>query len=119
MLASLVEAAGIAAVFGQQRDTATIPAGLSPWEHGYALGEAARQVLVPAPGPIRNLEKALNASGIHVARVALQARELEGASVWERGAVPVILVTSRAGRARRPSERAAAFTHLPYLRANR
>jgi Zn-dependent peptidase ImmA (M78 family) len=46
-----------------------------------------------------------------VARVPFQSRDLEAASLWEHGAVPVILLNGRAGRAVYSLSRRATLAH--------
>jgi len=82
-----------------------------PWKQGYLLGEAARRRLVPTSGPVPELERVLGELGIHVARVTFQADELEAASFWEHGAMPVILVNRSSSAARSSLSRRALLAH--------
>ncbi len=111
MLAALLDAQGQTIAFEEHRNIAAIPDGCQPWEHGYLLGEAARRKLSQADGPIKNLERFLNSLGVHVARVPFQTEEIEGAGVWERGSVPIILLNSRAGRVQYSLSRRAILAH--------
>lgn len=82
-----------------------------PWKQGYRLGEAARSSLVPKPGPIPDLERVLEEWGIHFAGVSFQNDGLEAASVWEHGALPVILVNQSSPAARSSLSRRALLAH--------
>lgn len=84
---------------------------LQPWEHGYELGEHAREMLVPFSGPIIELEVFITTLGIHIARVKFTSRHLEAAGVWESGAVPVILVNEDSRRVQYSLSRRAIFAH--------
>ncbi len=97
--------------FEQYRRVAGVRRDIPPWRDGYELGEAARCSLEVAPGPLRELERFFNDKGIHVARVRFQARDLEAASLWEHGSVPVILINDNAGRAGYSLSRRAKLAH--------
>lgn len=66
----------------------------APWKAGYELGEAARSHLCPGGGPLVDLEKTFNNLGIHVAWVRFETPGIDAASVWEPGAVPVVLLNA-------------------------
>lgn len=82
-----------------------------PWRQGYRLGERARMALAPRPGPICDLEKLLTRHGIHVARVTFSSADLDAASLWERGSLPIILVNTRSARTRSTLSRRALLAH--------
>lgn len=82
-----------------------------PWKQGYRLGEAARGRLVPRSGPIPDLERVLEELGIHVARVTFQDDELEAASFWETGAMPVVLIHRTSSAAQSSLSRRALLAH--------
>lgn len=84
---------------------------LQPWEHGYQLGETARKMLVPANGPVSNLESTLIGLGVHVARARFSTQCIEAAGVWESGAVPVILLNTNATRVGYSLSRRAILAH--------
>lgn len=87
---------------------------MEPWEHGYQLGAKAREQL--HPGPLLSVQAMLESWGVHIAEVAFESDEIEAASLYETGAAPVILVNSRAGKARyRPSLRAILAHELCHL----
>ena len=65
-----------------------------PWQQGYELGEAALMRL-----------------GVHVARVDFDAQGVEGASLWEPAAMPVILLNRRAPRNGYTPARRAILAH--------
>lgn len=82
-----------------------------PWLQGYRLGEQARRVLAPAPGPIRNLETLLTDWGAHVGRVEFSSADLDAASLWERDSLPIILLNKRSIRSRSSLSRRALLAH--------
>jgi len=81
------------------------------WKQGYRLGEAARRRLVPGSGPILDLEATLESLGVHVGRVSFHADDLEAASFWERGAMPVVLINRSSSAARSSLSRRALLAH--------
>lgn len=110
-LAAFLELLGREIPFERHRQVSGVREDMAPWEDGYRLGEAAREALGVPLGPLRDLERFLNGLGIHVARVPFQSRELEAASLWEDGAVPVILVNEKTGRAGYSLSRRATLAH--------
>lgn len=82
-----------------------------PWRQGYRLGEQARRRCRLAPGPISDLERALAGLGIHVARVRFTDPQIEAASLWEKGALPIVLLNAAAARIVAPLSRRAAMAH--------
>lgn len=82
-----------------------------PWKEGYRLGEKARRALLPGVGPIKEVESLLTKSGIHVARIPFSSRNLDAASLWEEGALPVILLNERSPRSRSVLSRRALLAH--------
>jgi len=97
--------------FERHRQVVGVEGFRQTWEDGYRLGEAARQGLGVPPGPLRELEVCLNGLHIQVALVSFQSTELEAASLWENGAVPVILVNEKTGRAAYSLSRRATLAH--------
>lgn len=93
------------------RQAHPVQEGEPPWKQGYRLGEAGRRRLVPASGPIPDLERVLEELGIQVVRVSFQADDLEAASFWERGAMPVVLVNWRSPAAQSSLSRRALLAH--------
>jgi len=67
--------------------------------------------LAPQPGPVRDLEKLLTQRGIHVAQVTFSSADLDAASLWERGSLPIILVNTRSARTRSTLSRRALLAH--------
>jgi Zn-dependent peptidase ImmA (M78 family) len=57
------------------------------------------------------MERWLSELPVHVARVRFSTDDLEGASVWESGATPVILLNERAGRVTYSLSRRAILAH--------
>lgn len=111
VLGALVLAQSRELAFERYRDICAIPETAVPWEHGYELGEEDRERMGPPNGPIIHLEQALALFGIHVARIGLQSSGVEAASVWEPGAVPIILLNLRVGRVRYSLSRRAILAH--------
>ena len=97
--------------FGNHRKVQTIPSGMDSWEHGYELGAAANSTIAEGSCPISHLEQLLNENQIHVARVEFRTEGIEAASVWEQGAVPVILLNSRSSRVGYSLSRRAILAH--------
>lgn len=111
VLASLLQHLGRPVPLEQHRKTAALRTTPDPWEQGYVLAERARVRLHPEAGPIRNVEALLAELGVHVGRVRFPVREVEAASVWEPGAVPVILLNAGLRRARYGLSRRAILCH--------
>ena len=88
----------------------------SAWEQGVRLGELARERYFPGRGPISTVQGAMEAMGVHVALVRFHDPEIEGASVFEVGALPVILLNRSAegvqDRWRRRTLIAHEFCHI-------
>jgi Zn-dependent peptidase ImmA (M78 family) len=82
-----------------------------PWRQGYRVGEDARRKLAPSPGPIRDLERLLTGWGIHVGRVEFSSANLDAASLWEQGSLPIILLNTRSIRSRSSLSRRALLAH--------
>ena len=110
-LGELLVAQGKELPFSQFRNIQGPSLSLQPWEEGYRLGEAARALLVPLDGPIFELETTLTKLGIHVARTRFSTSNIEAASTWEFGAVPVILLNSGAARVDYSFSRRAILAH--------
>jgi Zn-dependent peptidase ImmA (M78 family) len=107
----LLDLAGHTPLVSSLRQPRPVSAREEPWKQGYSLGEAARRVCKPATGPIRNLESILRSLGVHVADVPFSDRQLDAASLWEPGAVPIILINSSSAGAARTLPRRAALAH--------
>ncbi len=97
--------------FDRYRDIRGPSESLESWEDGYNLGEAARELFGCHPGPIPHLEGLLNNRGVHIARVEFRTPGIEGANVWESGAVPVILLNKDARRVVYSLSRRAILAH--------
>ena len=110
VLATLLDGLGEKSRFEGYRSIEAVRTHMEPWEHGYMLGEAARATMEQGSEPIRNLERALNETGIHVARVRMSGG-LDAASLWERGAVPVILINGASSKMRYTLPRRASLAH--------
>lgn len=110
-LADVLIAQGKEPSFGRYRDLRAPSSGLSPWEDGYELGENARALLIPPDGPVLELESALIQMDVHVARAGFSNSAIEAASVWESGAVPVILLNTRTTRVEYKLSRRAILAH--------
>lgn len=110
-LARLLDLLGRPNQFLEHRDMRAVSSIVDPWDQGYDLGEEARARTGPGPGPIPHLERWLSELSVHVARVRFSTADLEGASVWESGATPVILLNERAGRVDYNLSRRAILAH--------
>jgi Zn-dependent peptidase ImmA (M78 family) len=110
-LADVLLAQGKEPSFGRYRNLHGPSQNLPPWEDGYELGEAARAMLIPLEGPVIELERELMRLGVHIARVSFSAPEIEAASIWEAGAVPVILLNTSTTRAEYSLSRRAILAH--------
>jgi Zn-dependent peptidase ImmA (M78 family)/DNA-binding XRE family transcriptional regulator len=84
--------------FTSLRRALPISAREEPWKQGYRLGENARLALKLPSGPIKNLERFLTESGVHIARIELSSPYLDAASLWEQGSLPVILLNRNSYR---------------------
>lgn len=82
-----------------------------PWKQGYRLGEQARRAAIPKAGPITSLRAALTDLGVQVAMIEFTDPSLEAASLYEPGAVPVILLNRRSARISSSLSRRAAMGH--------
>lgn len=95
---------------------ASTPLSGPAWEQGFRLGQAARVQYLPEQSPITNVQGAMEAMGVHVALVQFHDPEIEGASVFEAGALPVILLNRTAegvqDRWRRRALIAHEFCHI-------
>lgn len=110
-LADLLTMQGKEPPFDRYRDLRGLSPTLQPWEHGYELGESARRELIPAKGPVLELESTLTTLGMHIARVVFTTPGIEAADVWESGAVPVILLNTGAARVGYSLARRAILAH--------
>jgi len=110
-LAYLLAIQGKEPAFERYRDLQGLSQRLQPWEHGYEMGEAARALLVPSNGPILELESEFTRLGVHIARAKFTTPLIEAASVWESGAVPVILINAESGRVQYSLSRRAILAH--------
>jgi len=81
------------------------------WKQGYRLGESARSRSGLAQGPIADLEKSLTTLGVHVGRVTFSSEDLDAASLWEIGSVPVILLNQASPRVKYLLSRRAVLAH--------
>ena len=110
-LAEVLSAQGKKSPFDQYRNLQAPSKRLQSWEHGYELGEAARALLAPQKGPISELECTLTQLGIHIARTKFSVPSIEAASIWESGAVPVILLNTDSTRVQYSLSRRAILAH--------
>jgi Zn-dependent peptidase ImmA (M78 family) len=110
-LAGIQIARGKKPLFDQYRDIQRPSQRLQPWEDGYDLGEAARTRLIPLDGPISEFEIALTQLGVHIARTQFSNVSIEAASIWESGAIPLILLNTGATRVKYSLSRRAILAH--------
>jgi len=111
-LAALLAGLGRPVALAEYRQQVAIEgAGRAGWRRGYALGERARGALAPESGPISDMEALLVSLGVHVLRVAFSTPDIDGASLWEPGAAPVILLNVRSRRVAARLPRRAVLAH--------
>lgn len=122
MLAFAAEAGRIAAHLSQSlgkpvsqvaaaRRITPVEAWPDPWEQGYKLGAQARFRLSPLQEPIRSMGALLETLGVHVASVSFKTPEVLAASLYEPGAMPVILLNRVHPRVQQPLSRRAVLAH--------
>lgn len=90
------------------------PGQREPWQQGYRLGELARKTLPIARGPIVNLQQELETLGVHVATLAFADPSVDAASLYEPGAMPILLLnrqSRRGGHQDQVLPRRAAMAH--------
>lgn len=100
-------------LLARHREVIPIQRDRDAWEQGYELGARARESLAPGqPGtePLEDLQRCLEALGVHVADVALES-EVTAAALYEPGALPVILLNRRSPWVRSRLARRAALAH--------
>lgn len=76
------------------------PLAGAAWQQGHELGEAARAELEIPAGPIPSVTRTLESLGVHVAHVDFESEEIEAVSLFEKAALPVILVNQSSSRVR-------------------
>jgi len=81
------------------------------WQEGYELGESAREHLSPRQEPLRSLQGALEDHQVHVARVPLGDERNIAVSIYEPGAIPVVLLNVAASRVDHGLSRRAVLAH--------
>ncbi|MBN2496933.1 MAG: ImmA/IrrE family metallo-endopeptidase [Deltaproteobacteria bacterium] len=110
ILAHLVGMQGEEIAIARHRKILGVGGSAEPWREGYALGEQARGLLRSESGPVHELERLLNDLGVHIARIALSSTDVDAASIWEPGAVPVILL-NRLSKRKHPGALRATLAH--------
>jgi len=81
------------------------------WRQGYELGKEARRSLFPEPGPILSVQQIIESFGIHVAFVSFEAGAVEAASLFEPGALPIVLLNKSIQRIKYRLARRAILAH--------
>ncbi len=81
------------------------------WRQGYDLGEQDRELLLPGDTPIESVQAAFESLGIHIAFVDFESPEIESASLYEQGALPVILLNRHSDRVKYELSRRAILAH--------
>lgn len=81
------------------------------WREGYRLGEAARQAFKLPSDPVSDVEAALVDFGVHVGRAQFSNNDIDAASLWEPGAIPVILLNTGSHRNGATTSRRAVLAH--------
>jgi Zn-dependent peptidase ImmA (M78 family)/transcriptional regulator with XRE-family HTH domain len=82
-----------------------------PWSQGYELGKAARDRFYPKMEPLDSVQELFEQLGIHVAYVHFDSDGVEAASLFERDALPVILLNRSATRVQYGLSRRAILAH--------
>ncbi|MCK5798425.1 MAG: ImmA/IrrE family metallo-endopeptidase [Deltaproteobacteria bacterium] len=111
MLSHLLTLLGRDVALAGHRSIIGVQANLFMWQHGYELGERARRVLQKGEAPVQNLPALLSSLGVHVAFVPLSSKDIHGASIWEPGAVPILLINSKAFVKAHPGALRATLAH--------
>lgn len=111
ILGSLVEMMSIPLKVERLRRPVDLSDTEPMWKQGYRLGESARSKSGLAQGPIADLEQALMTLGVHVGRVIFSSEDLDAASLWEIGSVPVILLNQTSPRVKYVLSRRAILAH--------
>lgn len=106
----LLELLGKASSFRQHRMVKPVQLDADAWEQGYALGAAARDSIHRSRQPISNIQILIESIGVHLAFVELES-DIVGASIYEPGGLPIILLNRNASRIRSPLSRRAAIAH--------
>lgn len=81
------------------------------WRQGYQLGELARSQSGVSSDPIPDVENSMMTLGIHVGRAEFSSEDIDAASLWEVGSLPVILLNVRSPRVRYLLSRRAILAH--------
>lgn len=81
------------------------------WKEGYELGEAAREALAPGDAPLIDLPGLFDELGGHLARVGLSSESIDAASIWEQGALPVVLINENSHVTEHPGAFRASLAH--------
>jgi Zn-dependent peptidase ImmA (M78 family) len=111
ILGSLVEMMSMSLKIESLRRPVALSDTEPMWKHGYRLGEAARSKSGLAQGPIPDLERTLMILGVHVGRAKFSSEDLDAASLWEIGSVPVILLNQMSPRVKYLLSRRAILAH--------
>lgn len=82
-----------------------------PWQQGYRLGSLARQRLGIPAGPIESVERLLEKCGVCVLRLPFSSDAVDGASMYESSALPIVIVNSNGARYGFPLSRRAILAH--------
>ena len=111
ILAHLIGLLGQDVPLEKHRRVSAISESLETWKEGYELGEQARRELDLPDGPIRCLEGVLRNLGVQVARTTFSSPSVDAASIWEPGAVPIVVLNSRSPRLAHPGVARSALAH--------
>lgn len=95
----------------QQRSIVPVRPNAEPWRQGYQLGARARENLVPGRDPLDSVQRVFESLGIHVAFVEFMSQEIESASLFESGSLPVVLLNRASTRVSRELSRRAILAH--------
>lgn len=112
VLAHLAACLGHPIRLAPHRAIRAIDPGLKAGRQGYDLGEAAREALTAQPNaPLASIQSLLTQCGVHVAQVPFDSVDIDAASVWAPGAVPVVLINTRSARTAHPGALRATLAH--------
>lgn len=109
VLAHIAEQLGRYSPILSRREVRAIDA--DPARQGYELGAAARLLLSGHDQPLDDFTRALNAWGVHIARVPFSSSAIDAASLWAPGTLPIILVNRESPRSAHPGALRAVLAH--------
>jgi Zn-dependent peptidase ImmA (M78 family)/transcriptional regulator with XRE-family HTH domain len=100
-----------ASPIAERRTPMAVAKSVEPWEQGYELGGSSREKLLPTHDALVSVQQSLEDLGVHVAFVYFEANEIEAASLFAPGSIPVILLNKSSSRVKYPLSRRAILAH--------